>query len=74
MFGDGVKKGSINQPGLPYIQNGRLVKGLSTNLISISELYDQGFSVNFSKDKHEVVDKKSKVILSGTRLSQNCYH
>lgn len=41
MFGDGVGgkilgKGFINQPSLPYLQDARLVKGLSANLISIS--------------------------------------
>ncbi|KAA0042084.1 gag-pol polyprotein [Cucumis melo var. makuwa] len=43
MFGDRVRekiigKGSINQPGLSCLQDVRLVKGMSTNLISISQL------------------------------------
>lgn len=51
MFRDGVggmilNKVSINQFGLPCLQDVRLVKGLSTKLIIISQLCDQGF---FSK-------------------------
>lgn len=64
----------INLASLLYHEIVSLVKGLSVNLISISQLCDQRFSVNFCKDKCEMVDKKSKVILSGTHLSDNCYH
>lgn len=78
MFGDGVRgkildKGSINQPGLPYLQDVRLVKGLSVNLISINKLCNQDFSVKFIKEEFLVFDKENKVILSGTWLSDNCY-
>lgn len=45
MFSNGIKgqilkKGSINQTGISYLQDIQLVKGLSENLISISQLYD----------------------------------
>ena len=50
MFGNGASgkmfgKGSIDKPGLPCLSDVRLVKGLSTNLISVSQLCDQGFPI-----------------------------
>ncbi|KAL0560690.1 hypothetical protein IC582_001101 [Cucumis melo] len=79
VFGDGGKgkiigKGTINRPGLPFLLDVRLVQGLSANLISTSQLCDQGYKVNFSKDRCNVLDGQNKVFLSGTRLSDNCYH
>lgn len=59
---------------LPCLQDVGLVKGLSANLISISQLCDHYFSVKFRKNRREVFNHKNKVILSGTRLSNNCYH
>ena len=52
----------------------RLVKGLFANLISTSQLCDQGFSIKLRKDRCKVFNKKHKVILSGTRLFANYYH
>ncbi|KAA0037284.1 gag-pol polyprotein [Cucumis melo var. makuwa] len=79
VFGDEGKgriigKGTINHPGLPYLLDVQLVQGLSANLISISQLCDQGYHVSFSKDRCNVIDSQNKVCLSGTRLSDNCYH
>lgn len=47
-FGDGVKgkvlgKENISKPGLPCLQDARLVKSLSANLINISQLFDLRF-------------------------------
>ena len=55
-FGDGSKsqikgKGVISLPGLPDIANVLYVEGLRVNLLSISQIYDQGFTVLFSKGK-----------------------
>ncbi|KAA0053525.1 gag-pol polyprotein [Cucumis melo var. makuwa] len=49
-------------------------KGLSENLISISQLCDQGYQVSFSKDRCNMMDSQNKVFLNGIRLSDNCYH
>jgi len=53
-FGDGAKGkimgiGNLIKHGMPRLDNVQLVKGLTTNLISISQLCDQGVAVNFSK-------------------------
>ncbi|KAA0058506.1 flocculation protein FLO11-like [Cucumis melo var. makuwa] len=79
VFEDGGKgkiigKGTINRPGLPFLLDVRLVQGLAANLISISQLCDQGYQVSFSKDRCNMLDGQNKVFLSGTRLSDNCYH
>ncbi|TYK04259.1 gag-pol polyprotein [Cucumis melo var. makuwa] len=74
MTGKIIGKGTINRPGLPFLLDVRLVQGLPVNLISISQLCDQGYQVSFGKDRCNVLDSQSKVFLNGTRLSDNCYH
>jgi len=59
--------------GLLRLDNVLLVKGLTTNLISISQLCDQGLEVNFSKPECQVSDKKGEVQMRGTRSKDNCY-
>lgn len=55
-FGDGKKKekvtskNTLNIEYFPNIKNAFLVQGLKTNLISISQLCDQGLHVKFNKD------------------------
>ena len=53
-FGDGVKgrvlgKGTLDFEGLPRLKNMLHVKGLTANLISISQLCDQNLLVKFTK-------------------------
>jgi hypothetical protein len=53
-FGDGAKGKIVDidnliKHGLPRLDNVLLVKGLTANLIIISQLCDQGLEVNFSK-------------------------
>jgi len=77
-FGNG-KKGKIIGTGnlisndLPYLNNVLLVKGLTTNLISISQLCDEGMSVNFSKSVCFVTNEKGEVIMRGIKYEGNCY-
>lgn len=73
-FRDGVEgnvvgKGDINQIGALKLTNVRLVEELLANLISISQLCDQGFMVNFTKDSCEVVDGEKNIV-----MFDNCYH
>ncbi|XP_050881216.1 uncharacterized protein LOC127084755 [Lathyrus oleraceus] len=61
-FGDGAKGeikgiGKINCPGVPNLDNVLLVKGLTANLISISQLCDQGLTVNFTKTECLITNK-----------------
>jgi hypothetical protein len=61
---------SINRPRL---NNVLLVKGLTANLISISQLCDNGLSVNFSKSECLVTDNEGKSSMRGIRSKDNCY-
>jgi hypothetical protein len=77
-FGDGAKGkilgiGNLIKHGMPRLDNALLVKGLTSNLISISQLCDQGFEVNFSKPECQITDKKGEVYMRGTRSKDNCY-
>jgi len=54
MFGDGAKGdikgvGKLVCTGFPRLDGVLRVKGLTSNLISISQLCDQGLKVNFTK-------------------------
>ncbi|GAA0174620.1 hypothetical protein LIER_41752 [Lithospermum erythrorhizon] len=55
-FGRGEKdrivgKGLLSVDGLPKLKDVLLVEGLTTNLISISQLYNNGMKVAFNKDE-----------------------
>jgi len=77
-FGDGAKGkivGTRNlvSEGSPRLDNVLLVKGLAANLISISQLCDQGLSVNFSNTKCQIIDGEGKLSMKGTTSKDNCY-
>ena len=77
-FGDGNKshikgKGIISLPGLPDNANVLYVEGLRVNLLRISQICDQDFTVLFSKGKCLVMDKYRKKLISGVRTLDNCY-
>jgi hypothetical protein len=75
-FGDGAKgeilriRKLINNE-LPKLENVLLVKGLTTNLISISQLCDQGFKVNFTKSECLVSNEEGELLMRGTRSKDN---
>ncbi|KAK2371769.1 gag-protease polyprotein [Trifolium repens] len=77
-FGDGAKGeivgiGDLISHGLPNLENVLLVKGLTANLISISQLCDQGTKVNFTKSECLVNNEEGQLMLKGTRSKDNCY-
>ncbi|XP_073049518.1 uncharacterized protein [Primulina eburnea] len=77
-YGGGAKgriagKGTLNVDGLPSLQNVLYVEGLNSNLISISQLCDDGLHFKFDKDICEVFDNANTCILTGTRSADNCY-
>jgi hypothetical protein len=77
-FGDGAKGeilgiGNLINNDLPNLENVLMVKGLTANLISISQLCDQGLKVNFTKLECLVSDEKGEVLMKGTRSKDNCY-
>ncbi|WJX28187.1 beta-glucosidase [Trifolium repens] len=77
-FGDGAKGqimgiGKLIHNGLPKLDNVLLVKGLKANLISISQLSDQGLKVDFSKNECLVTNDKGELLMKGARSKDNCY-
>ncbi|XP_073277717.1 uncharacterized protein [Primulina huaijiensis] len=76
-YGGGAKgrivgKGTLNVEGLPKLHNVLHVEGLNSNLISISQLFDDNLLVKFGKHKCEVFDEANICIMTGTRSSDNC--
>jgi hypothetical protein len=77
-FGDGAKReilgiGNLANTDLPKLKNVLLVKGLTANLVSINQLCDQGFSVNFTKSECLVTNDIGEMLMKGTRSNGNCY-
>jgi len=77
-FGDGAKGkivgiGNLTKQGLPRLDDVLLVKGLTANLISISQLCDVGLQGNFTKPECQISDEKGEVLMRGTRSKDNCY-
>ena len=62
-FGDGFKakiigKNQLNYPGLSCLTEALLVEGLTSNLISISQLCNMNVYVNFTRDEYVVINKE----------------
>ncbi|GAA0142952.1 hypothetical protein LIER_03742 [Lithospermum erythrorhizon] len=77
-FGDGGKrkiigKRKLNVDGLPHLTDVLLVEGLTTNLISISQLCNDGMKVLFGKEGCTVNDSCEKTVMHKTRSVDNCY-
>lgn len=78
-FGDGRKasikgKGSIKSQDLACLNNVLFVEGLSTNLISVSQLADDYEDIWFNKRRCVVFDQDGKIVMGGKRSGDNCYH
>ncbi|PNX69843.1 gag-pol polyprotein, partial [Trifolium pratense] len=77
-FGDGAKGeikgiGRLINYGLPKLEDVLLVKGLTANLISISQLCDQGMQVNFTKNECLFSNVERDILMKGVRSKDNCY-
>lgn len=60
-------------PGLPCLNDMLLVEGKIANLISISQLCDQGLNVNFSISECIITNKDQEVIMKVSRYKDNSY-
>ncbi|KAG7552201.1 GAG-pre-integrase domain [Arabidopsis thaliana x Arabidopsis arenosa] len=77
-FGGGVKgkikgKGDLTKAEKPQLTNVYFVEGLTANLISVSQLCDEGLTVSFNRVKCWATDEKNQKALSGVRTGNNCY-
>ncbi|CAL9026178.1 unnamed protein product [Prunus brigantina] len=69
-----VGKGTVCIPGLPELKNVRFVEGLTSNLISVSQLCDDGIvEVRFSKHGCKIIGKGGNEIVRVARSRDNCY-
>jgi len=78
IFGDGghalVKgKGYTSGQALPHLTDVYHVDRLKANLISISQLCDDGLSVVFTQTECKAFDKHGFVKMEGHRAANNCY-
>ncbi|KAL0546255.1 hypothetical protein IC582_016161 [Cucumis melo] len=79
IFGDGAKekiiaKGNIDKDDLPRLNDVRYVDGLKANLISISQLCDQGYKVSFNDIGCVVMNKENQICMSDKRKADNYYN
>ena len=56
----------------PIITNVLLVENLKHNLLSISQLCNKGFQINFEKDRCNIFDNNKQLIFEGFR-NKNIY-
>ncbi|XP_060972333.1 uncharacterized protein LOC133038258 [Cannabis sativa] len=73
LTGNVIGVGTLNFEGLPRLKNVMLIEGLKANLLSISQICDQGYTVNFDNDHCFVLNSNKQCILQGFRSVDNCY-
>ena len=77
-FGDGshtqvLGKGTIEIPGLPLLKDILYIKGLKANLLSITQICDEDFLVQFSKKGCKIINEEGIQVLEGNRTTDNYY-
>ena len=77
-FGDGSKFvirgiGTVDIPGLPVFEDVWYVDGLKANLLSISQICDNGLNVLFTKYECEILDGGGDYVCIGVKTADNCY-
>ena len=66
-------KGTIEIPGLPLLKDVLYIKGLKANLLSITQICDEDFLVQFSKKGCIIINEEGIQVLEGNRTTDNCY-
>ena len=77
-FGDGshaqvLSKGTIEIPRLPLLKDILYIKGLKVNLLSITQICDEDFLVQFSKKGCIIINEERIQVLEGNKTTNNCY-
>ena len=49
------------------------VEGLKHNLLSVSQIFDSGYSISFNAKECSIKNERNKVIASALRMSGNLY-
>jgi len=78
MFGNGTKGKILGSRSLisnesPNLDNVLWVRGLTSNLISISQLCEQGMNVIFKNSKCLVTKENGEVLMRGIKTKEKCY-
>ena len=73
-FGNGsyaqvLGKRTVEIPRLPLLKNVLYIKGLKANLLSIAQICDENFLVQFSKKGCIIIDEEGIQVLEGIGLS-----
>ena len=58
---------------LPLLKDVLYIKGLKANLLSITQIRDADFLVQFSKKGYVIINKVGIQVLEGYRTTNNCY-
>ena len=66
-------KGTIYAPNIPNLEKVLYVEGLEANLISISQMCENEFNVQFSQNRCKVFDLNDACVMIGLRTYDNCY-
>ena len=66
-------KGTIEIPGLPLLKDVLYIKGLKENLLSITQICDEDFLVQFSKKGYIIINEEGIQALEGNMTTDNCY-
>ena len=77
-FGDGshaqvLGKGIVDIPRLPLLKDVLYIKRLKVNLLSITQICDEDFLVQFSKKGCIIINEEGIQVLEGNRTTNNCY-
>ena len=73
-FGNGshaqvLGKGTIEILGLPLLKDILYIKGLKVNLLSITQIWDEDFLVEFSKKGCVIINEVGIQVLEGYRTT-----
>ena len=68
-----VGKGTIEILGLPLLKDVLYIKGLKANLLSITQICDKNFLVQFSKKRCKIINEEGIQVFEGNRTTDNCY-
>ena len=68
-----IGSGTIGNGSLPSITNVLLVDGLMHNLLSISQLSDNGYDIIFNQNSCKAVSQKDGTILFNGKRKNNIY-
>ena len=68
-----LSKGTVEIPRLPLLKDVLYIKGLKANLLSITQICDENFLVQFSKKGCMIIDEEGIQVLEGNQTTDNCY-